>query len=170
MTWVKSISVAGLAGRDGTTTLDFNRDVNVLWGVNGCGKTSLLKILHGALRGDAKSLVRVPFESATVKFVDDLYKITHTRTLSRASTRRNESVDDVVDSPEDAAEYAQTLLEDSSSARWSTKPTTARRPGVFAHPGRRPPSCPDTPNPDTSSPDFTQRSQTLTLPWAGSLK
>ena len=43
-----------------------NRDVNIFWGLNGTGKTSLLKILHAAMLNDAASIVQVPFESASV--------------------------------------------------------------------------------------------------------
>lgn len=135
MAWVKSVTVTGLAGRSGSMQLDFNRDVNVLWGVNGCGKTSLLKIIHGALQDDGASLVRVPFESAEVVFLQQGEDETeYTRTISRRRTSKQKSVEEALVSAEaDAAEYAEILLEDSRALHWTTKPKTNRRREFFIH-------------------------------------
>ncbi len=135
MAWVKSVAVTGLAGQKGRLALNFNRDINVLWGVNGCGKTSLLKIIHGALQDDAASLVRVPFETAEVQFVQEgVESITYTRTLSRRRARQI-TVDEITGSEgPDAVEYAEMLIEDSKDLRWTTKPNaTPRRLRHFSH-------------------------------------
>jgi len=66
MAIIRSIKVRGLAGRRKSLALDLQPDLNVIWGLNGSGKTSLLKIIHSALVDDATSLLRVPFDTATV--------------------------------------------------------------------------------------------------------
>lgn len=71
MAWIKSVTFTGLAGNNKERTIKFNRDVNIIWGLNGCGKTSLLKILHGALLRSTDELSRVHFRSASVEIVSD---------------------------------------------------------------------------------------------------
>lgn len=66
MATISSFTIHGLAGRARPQRFELNRDVNIFWGLNGSGKTSLLKILHGALLNDSASLARVPFDAATV--------------------------------------------------------------------------------------------------------
>ncbi|MGQ0479725.1 MAG: AAA family ATPase [Pseudonocardia sp.] len=134
MAWVKSVSVAGLAGRPGTVVLAFDRHVNVLWGVNGCGKTSLLKIIHSALRDDAKSLVRAQFDSAEVSFVDDLSGTAYRRRLTRHGASRQETEQqEMFESSEDGSEYVETLIDESKKERWVTTPKSTRRIPVYAH-------------------------------------
>jgi predicted ATP-binding protein involved in virulence len=60
-------SISGLAGRSETVKRDLNTGVNIFWGMNGSGKTSMLKILHSALQNDASLLARVPFTQASVQ-------------------------------------------------------------------------------------------------------
>ena len=67
MAHIVEFSVDGLAGRRGAYSGKLNRDVNVFFGLNGSGKTSLLKILNSAMDNDASTLRNVPFRSATVK-------------------------------------------------------------------------------------------------------
>ena len=83
MTRVESVSVAGLGGRSGFQSFEFAPDVNVLFGLNGRGKTSLLRIIHSALRNDGRPLEGVAFEEAQVAF----YSHMHGRTLYRAISR-----------------------------------------------------------------------------------
>src|ERR1051325_6406208 len=64
MAHIVSFAVSGLVGRSGVYEQQLNRDVNVFFGVNGSGKTSLLKILHGALANDASGLANVAFTAA----------------------------------------------------------------------------------------------------------
>jgi len=66
MAHIESFIIHGLAGRTTPVSRTLDRHVNVFWGLNGSGKTSLLKILHAALENDDSSLERVPFESAEV--------------------------------------------------------------------------------------------------------
>jgi predicted ATP-dependent endonuclease of OLD family len=63
---IEAFNIVGLAGRTKPVGRTLDRHVNVFWGLNGSGKTSLLKILHSALDNDTSSLKSVPFESAEV--------------------------------------------------------------------------------------------------------
>ena len=79
MSHILSFRVDGLVGRKSPYELTLNRDVNVFFGLNGSGKTSLLKILHSAMLGDGTMLKSVPFDRAEVVF----YSISDKRNLRR---------------------------------------------------------------------------------------
>jgi predicted ATP-dependent endonuclease of OLD family len=64
MPYIKSFRIDGLAGRNNITERNLNEDVNVFFGSNGSGKTSLLRILHSALLRNAALLKEVPFKSS----------------------------------------------------------------------------------------------------------
>lgn len=68
---VTFFEIHGLAGRRKVVKHDLGPDVNVFWGANGSGKTSMLKILHSALLDDPTILLRVPFTRARVGLVGD---------------------------------------------------------------------------------------------------
>src|SRR5260370_1109340 len=63
---IRSIRIEGLAGRQDVCSLTFNDYVNVLFGPNGSGKTSVLRILHSALSNETEMLKDVPFTKAEV--------------------------------------------------------------------------------------------------------
>src|SRR6266851_4944995 len=67
MARIISFSVSGLAGREDNYSIRLQEDVNVFFGINGCGKTTLLKILHSALSTDTSILEGLPFKSAEVE-------------------------------------------------------------------------------------------------------
>jgi predicted ATP-dependent endonuclease of OLD family len=79
MSHIVEFSVAGLAGRQAPYSQKLDRNVNVFFGENGSGKTSLLKILHSAIKGDVDILTRVPFTSASV----DVYSVTYDKIFHR---------------------------------------------------------------------------------------
>lgn len=83
MAHIISFSVDGLAGHTGTYKQTLNRDVNVFFGLNGSGKTSLLKILHSAMSGDTGILDNVPFREAEVKLYSLMYIKEYTLTARR---------------------------------------------------------------------------------------
>ncbi|MEU1428129.1 ATP-binding protein [Nocardia sp. NPDC005746] len=66
-----SATVTELAGAPGTKEVHFTDDVTVLYGLNGSGKTSLLKILDCAMTNNVENLLRVPFRTAQVVIVQD---------------------------------------------------------------------------------------------------
>lgn len=67
MSRITQFSISGLAGRKENYIKQLNPDVNIFFGLNGRGKTSLLKILHSALSEDPEILHYVPFKDAEVK-------------------------------------------------------------------------------------------------------
>jgi ABC-type uncharacterized transport system ATPase subunit len=66
MSHIVEFHVEGLAGKEKGFGARLNRDVNIFFGLNGSGKTSLLKILHSALSTNAALLANVPFTKAQV--------------------------------------------------------------------------------------------------------
>jgi len=67
MSHIVSFKITGLAGRNEPLEVELNRDTNIFFGLNGSGKTSILKILHSAMDNKTDNLKSVPFESAVVK-------------------------------------------------------------------------------------------------------
>jgi len=67
MSRIIEFSISGLASKKEIYSKPLNPDVNIFFGLNGSGKTSLLKILHSALLSDTEILRQVPFKQATVK-------------------------------------------------------------------------------------------------------
>ncbi len=63
---ISRIQISDLAGSDKTIDHTLDPDVNVFFGQNGSGKTSLLKILHAALQNSTQNLSTVPFTTAKV--------------------------------------------------------------------------------------------------------
>ncbi|MEH0528152.1 AAA family ATPase [Streptomyces stelliscabiei] len=114
MTYIKSFSVTGLAGRKGTVRRSINRDTNIFWGFNGCGKTSLLKILHSALANNAGTLIRVPFKSATVTFYSTTYQTDFTRKITKAA------ILEATAGIHGKSEASQIALLDSGTFGWET--------------------------------------------------
>jgi predicted ATP-dependent endonuclease of OLD family len=80
---LKHFSVSGLAGRQEIFSRDLDRHENVFFGLNGSGKTSLLKIFDSAMSGDASGLLSVPFNSAEVTIYSETYQIDIVRELNK---------------------------------------------------------------------------------------
>ncbi len=125
MTRIIEFEIKGLAGnRQVRHTL--SPEVNVFFGLNGTGKTTLLKVLHSAMRNNAASILRLPFSSATVTFYSHNSGITYTRTFDRGA----QTLDG------DSAEYDLVELEnietvslgvgEATSQGWTTTPESSR--------------------------------------------
>ena len=84
MAWIERFAIKGLAGREDVCARELNRHVNVFFGLNGSGKTSLLKILHSALGNDATPLRTVYFESAEVHVYSPKLKRSVIRRVERS--------------------------------------------------------------------------------------
>ena len=67
MSHIVEFSISELTKRKQNYSQKLNKDVNIFFGLNGSGKTSLLKILHSAMSGDTSILRNVPFKHAEVK-------------------------------------------------------------------------------------------------------
>jgi predicted ATP-dependent endonuclease of OLD family len=83
MSHIISFKVSGLAGRTDPIEIKLNRDTNVFFGLNGSGKTSLLKILHAAMSNETEILESVPFEKAEVKIYSINYDKVYTRSIEK---------------------------------------------------------------------------------------
>jgi ABC-type Na+ transport system ATPase subunit NatA len=68
VTSLKSFAIDGLAGRSKLIEVELDDSLNVFWGLNGTGKTTLLRILDSALQGDATFLHHAALQRASVSF------------------------------------------------------------------------------------------------------
>jgi energy-coupling factor transporter ATP-binding protein EcfA2 len=127
---ITEIRIEGLAGSDRVFTASLNRDVNVIFGLNGSGKTSLLRILDSAMNDDPTSLYRVPFRRASVTI--------YTKNFNRLFTRSIERPEPVVpikppeQTPEQTAETENAALL-FRNMQWKTEPTQRTLRGRFRH-------------------------------------
>lgn len=110
MAWIKSVEYRGLAGVDKARRLSLNRDLNIFWGLNGCGKTSLLKILHCALSNEVQELNRVEVRGARVGISTDSGVVD--ADLSRIHARTAKSQGQEVLFVDDDGELVEMLEED----------------------------------------------------------
>src|SRR5437667_7262444 len=83
MSHIVGCEITGLAGRKEPVSFKFDRHLNVFFGLNGSGKTSLLKILHSAMSLDSAPLVKVQFNTAKVDIYTSNHKKTFTLTIER---------------------------------------------------------------------------------------
>lgn len=90
MSHIVSFAIKGLAGRQGTYQRTLNRKVNVFFGLNGTGKTSLLKILAAALSSDAATIEHVRFVRAEVVIYSAHYKQEYQYVLDRTGKQATE--------------------------------------------------------------------------------
>lgn len=133
MAHITEVTIEGLAGSDKTVSVSLNRDVNIVYGLNGSGKTSLLRILDSAMSGEGAVLANVPFVRATVKFYTAKYDRILTRTLEKPkpgtqrATRRSRRPEDIV--PEEPAE----VMAAHPRLVWNTRPNKRQFLGSFHH-------------------------------------
>jgi predicted ATP-dependent endonuclease of OLD family len=66
MSHILNFHVDGLITQDKSFGAELNRDINIFFGLNGSGKTSILRILNSALAGNASLISNVPFKKAEV--------------------------------------------------------------------------------------------------------
>jgi predicted ATP-dependent endonuclease of OLD family len=97
--------------------------VNVFWGANGSGKTSMLKILHRALANDATALLRVPFTRAVVEFISDNER-EYIRSISRSELTSKEGSQLTLDFESAAEEvyWRHQIRDRASIPTWHTEP------------------------------------------------
>ena len=67
MAYITEFTIHGLAGRSDVYTQKLNPQINAFFGLNGSGKTSLLKILNSALSNDTTLLKNVVYTEALVE-------------------------------------------------------------------------------------------------------
>ncbi len=71
---IKQLSIKGLNGSRNLMEFKFNDDLNLLTGINGCGKTTILKLLWFVNSGKIDYLSEIDFEKLSI--VSDKYRIT----------------------------------------------------------------------------------------------
>lgn len=67
MHWIKTFEVDGFWG-DKTLKLNLAKDINLLIGVNGSGKTTAINLLAAALQGNAARLGKIQFNKINIEF------------------------------------------------------------------------------------------------------
>lgn len=83
MTIIREFKITNLAGRGGVLNLFLDPEVNLIWGLNGTGKTTLLRILDAALSNTTTSLSELPFDTAEVRFYSERLDMDVTRSFDR---------------------------------------------------------------------------------------
>jgi energy-coupling factor transporter ATP-binding protein EcfA2 len=139
--------IIGLAGKTKPTRISFDRHVNIIYGLNGSGKTSLLKILHSAMEMDPTPLRNVPFTEATVRVHSLTYKLDFTLQVKKSDLKLPEEV-----------EFRLPSLEMTGEIGPQWDPSHAFYLGSPGSPGRKPPNWKRTPpTPDKSETGFIDR-------------
>ena len=70
MAYIKNVDINGLWGMKNISWQDINEDVNIIVGINGSGKTSLLNILWGIIGPDFKNLKKYKYSQIEIKMSD----------------------------------------------------------------------------------------------------
>lgn len=83
MAHIVELTISGLVGRKDVYQARLDRNINVFFGPNGSGKTSLLNILHCVMAGDVGMLKTVPFDWAKVVIHSIHYDTDFTVTIRR---------------------------------------------------------------------------------------
>lgn len=83
MAHILNFSIEGLNGRDKSTSYKLDRHVNIFFGPNGSGKTSVLKILNSAMSNDSRTVRSTSFSDAVVEIRSLLYKCNYLATLRK---------------------------------------------------------------------------------------
>ena len=119
VTRVDYLKVEGLAGRKGSIEINFDPRTNVIFGLNGTGKSSLLRILAASFTNDSESLQKLPFREAEIRF----WTHKHAESITRR-VRRLESSSITTETIRDAdGELVEIEVEEGHSfGEWSTIP------------------------------------------------
>lgn len=121
-----------MAGRTETVSHTLNDDVNVFWGPNGNGKTSMLRILHSALTNNVEELRTVSFVSARVEFYSENYNKAYVRTITKETVESSKPrIERVYD--DELEDYVVIESTSSGGKRWSTTPKMKRGVNQFQH-------------------------------------
>jgi predicted ATP-dependent endonuclease of OLD family len=124
MSHIIDFRIEGLAGRNEPFEWKLDRNVNVFFGRNGCGKTSLLKILHSAMDNNASMLARVPFTSATVTIHSLAWNQQFVRTLTKPpSAGIARSVEDRLEIERKDVVIRHIAFREAETLKWKTTPS-----------------------------------------------
>ncbi|MGA1813319.1 ATP-binding protein [Frondihabitans sp. 4ASC-45] len=90
MTRIDNIRIDRLSGRSTPIDIELNPDLNVFFGLNGTGKTSLLKVIYSAVRNRSDLLAGISFESAAVTIFSQLENTSLTRRIRSGDLEKQE--------------------------------------------------------------------------------
>ena len=135
---IKTFEVIGLMGRETPLRLEFNRDLNIITGRNGSGKTSLLKLLWYILSGNILlALKEVNFKKATLETSDyecTVYRLgSYTCRVDLKDSQGQHTFEDLSDEDGDVVANAEDQADRRLSATGSSVflPTFRRIEGGF---------------------------------------
>ncbi|HEX3896402.1 MAG TPA: AAA family ATPase [Rudaea sp.] len=130
MAHITEITLEGLLDRQDSINLKLNRGVNVFFGENGCGKTTLLKVLDAALSCDSGTMEQLPIKKAVV----DLFSISENRIIRHSWEREAEKPHEQQASQASADSFIETLegryavRSTSNQNRWKQSPAKRKSP------------------------------------------
>lgn len=122
MSHIVEFEVEDLVGRKDIYKQKLNRDVNLFFGLNGSGKTSLLKILHAAMKGDVASLAIVPFKRARVTIYSVQYRQKFVYKLDKEKSKKEYSTAKVRLKKTKELARRQYQIEEEPDLRWEVEP------------------------------------------------
>lgn len=137
MSYITSFRIEGLAGRKDPLEIKLNRDINIFFGLNGSGKTSLLKILNSAMSNDADSLYSVPFTAAEVGIFSTKLNNKFTQKIKKPKLsavipeNRRRIMRSELETADDM--FAQLELPINEKFGWSCTPPLPSSVGSWAH-------------------------------------
>ena len=117
--------------------IKLNRDINIFFGLNGSGKTSLLKILNSAMSNDADSLYSVPFTAAEVGIFSTKLNNKFTQKIKKPKLsavipeNRRRIMRSELETADDM--FAQLELPINEKFGWSCTPPLPSSVGSWAH-------------------------------------
>lgn len=130
---IREFTITGLATQRKTLTCSLHPDVNIFFGANGSGKTSLLKILNSAMSNDASTLANVPFDTAVVSLYVITSDLIHTRQVAKSSLASHDERQLSL-TPVPVALRSAQLTAPREPVNWSTVPPYSGSPtGGVAH-------------------------------------
>lgn len=91
---IKYINIIGLFNKR-DVMIDFKNLVNIFVGVNGCGKTTTLKILKGIFTDNLKSISNIEFKEIQVKFKDEELAVLKREELFNWSSEKNNGISSI---------------------------------------------------------------------------
>ncbi|MFJ4267726.1 AAA family ATPase [Paenarthrobacter nicotinovorans] len=118
MSKVVEFEISGLAGRPGVQKARLSDELNVFWGLNGSGKTSMLKILDSALGNDTTALRGVAFHRARITIYDEAAGALFERSIDNDRRLKENLVESV--HVDDSTRETFRFIE-SAPVQWTTK-------------------------------------------------
>lgn len=119
MAYIKKFTIEGLAGRKDTYSANLNPKINIFFGLNGSGKTSLLRILHSAMEGDAKILETVPFQRAEITIHSNEVGMTFTKFIHKEKNKVIHKLDN--------SKIKTDIGEEKEKLEWKIKPSLPKK-------------------------------------------